>query len=284
MKIHKLSITILIFFLFLLSACAQHDGNLHFTQKKLVKTALIIGNNSYENVPLKNPKNDARAIAVALSKLGFDIELILDTDKAQLKKSIDEYLLKIKKRKGVSFFYYAGHGAQFDGNNYLLPTDIMLDNKIELTTQSLDLNFLVAGLKQTHAKSHIIVLDACRNNPFLETLATKHRGISIKNDKSRALKIYPKGLSKIDAPSNTFIAFSTAPGKLALDGDDSKNSYYTKALVNAINKENYTVEQVFKEVRIQVIDETDGYQIPWESSSLTQSFFFKPKLSRPTGW
>ena len=270
---------IFIGFLFLLacsSAIADSDS----------RHALIIGNSDYQYAsPLKNPKNDSADIAEALEDLYFDTTLLQNANKAQIEEAITEFLEDLQDTGGVGLFYYAGHGIQLQGNNYLVPVETNTGTDIEIKHQSYNIANLLAGMRQIQTATNIIILDACRDNPF-ENVIAKNGSRSVASDKGRGLKKVPDidtGLSKLDAPPNTLIAFATAPGRVALDGDGS-NSPYTTKLVDSMQRTGLTIGQVFRQVRADVIEQTNGEQIPWESSSLIQDFYFKPRSSIPMGF
>ena len=250
------------------------------------KYAVVIGNSAYVVADkLKNPVNDARLMADTLDELNFDVTLITNATKLDIEQAVDKLILNLKEDRGAVMFYYAGHGVQLEGNNYLLPVDADVREEIEVAHKGYNVSHLLDRLKVINNKTNIILLDACRDNPFA--------GIAKANSRSAAsgvralkLKSAPKlssGLSKLDAPSNTLIAYATAPGKVAYDGN-GKNSHYTTALVESMMIEGLTAEQVFKNVRGKIIKETNGEQIPWESSSLVYDLYFKPRKTLPTGW
>lgn len=252
------------------------------------KEALIIGNGAYKfAAPLKNPVNDALDIAKTVKKLGFKTRLLTDASKQEIEQAIESFIAKLKENKGVGLFYYAGHGSQLEGDNYLIPVDTYVEAEKELRHKGYKIAKLLNEMKQANNATNIIILDACRDNPFAGGFKTASRSLGGGTESSRGLRRKgPKlssGLSKLDAPPNTLLAYATAPGKVAKDGAD-RNSPYTTMLIDAMQKEGITVEQVFKEVRSKVLEETKGEQVPWESSSLVSDFYFVEKREIPVGW
>jgi len=249
--------------------------------------ALVIGNSAYENAaPLVNPKNDSRDIAQTLETLYFETVLLQDATKLQIELSVKEFLQKLKEDEdSVGLFYYAGHGVQLQGDNYLVPIETNSGTEQDIKRQSYNVANLLNGMRKIKSATNIIIMDACRNNPFGH-LAGK--GTRSAGGDSRALvrMTIPKldtGLSKLDAPPNTLIAFATAPGRVALDGDGG-NSPYTEKLINSMQRTGLTIGEVFRQVRENVLDVSKGSQIPWESSSLVKDFYFKPRSAIPIGF
>ncbi len=227
-----------------------------------VRVALVMGNASYKNGALRNPVNDARAVAEQLEKLGFKVLLRENLNREAMHQSINEFGKALKKG-GVGLFYYAGHGMQIKGKNFLIPIDEEIQSEDDIEFRGIDANFVVSRMAAANNRVNLLVLDACRNNPFA------------RNNRSGNL-----GLAQMDAPKGTLIAFSTAPGSLAKDGDGA-NSVYTKYLIEYLVIPALPVERVFKEVRVAVDKETNGKQIPWESSSLMGEFYFSPPITLP---
>jgi uncharacterized caspase-like protein len=249
------------------------------------KYALVVGNSNYQHTAvLKNPSNDARDMADVLTRLGFDVQLVVDANKAQLEAATNSFTRKLMTSKGVGLFFYAGHGSQLEGENYLIPVDVQLNSEYELRDKGYSISYLLRQLERTRNQTNIIILDACRDNPFGNSFQSASRSLA---EDGRGIKVEQRrisaGLSKLQAPSNTLIAFATAPGKVAADGE-KRNSPYTKQLIKNMQQEGYSVEKVFKEVRSEVLEITGGKQIPWESSSLVTEFYFKPRRSIPVGW
>lgn len=243
---------------------AKNEGK--YLQSALVspqqsRTALLIGNSNYRKVPLKNPVNDAYAMAQALQKAGFDVVVYTDIDQKTMKKAIREFGEQLKKNSGVGLFYFAGHGLQADGRNFLLPIDARISKIQDIEFESVDLGRLLSEFEYAQNDMNIMILDACRDNPY-------------KDDFQKSKYASYNGLTAIGtAPYNSFIAFSTAPGSVALDGKGT-NSLYTQALMEALQVPGRPLEEVFKLVRKQVRLSSEGRQIPWESSSVEDDFYF----------
>ena len=243
-------------------------------QSPLRRIAYLIGNSVYEDsTTLYNPINDAHDLGSNLINLGFEVHQFENVKLAKFRKILDEYgkALSQNPDQTVGFFFYAGHGMQIDGRNYLLPTDaVEFDGVDEAKEVCITLDTILATLYNAHNKMNVVVLDACRTNPF-------RFDISLSNQSDTVTVL---GLSSVEAPVGTLIAFSTSPGSVALDGD-GLNGIYTQELIKAIHIPDLTIEQVFKKVRTQVKEISDGEQIPWESSSLESEFFFKrnPQVS-----
>lgn len=215
------------------------------------RLALVIGNDAYKEVPLGNARNDANAIAGLLRRAGFEVDLQLDTTRTVLARAIERFGLALTRAEAkLGLFFYAGHGVQVDWRNYLVPVDAKVETAASLLTECVDLGALLALLDQAKGRNFIIILDACRENPF-----------------GRAYRPPQIGLSQFDAPHGTLLAFSTSPGKLAADGTD-KHSVYTEHLLKELAVPGQRIESVLKRVRLNVRFATNGAQIPWESTSL----------------
>ncbi len=247
------------------------------------KVALIIGIGDYQYVPkLDNPKPDAKLVEASLSELDFDTKLVLEADYEGFVTGVSWIKSRLSSgRPTIAVVYYAGHGVQFRGSNYLIPADTDIRDPEDLAGRAIDVSAIFDALHSEKLSNiNIVVLDACRDNPFEDTFVENARSlVEGATGEARGLKrkyVSGNGLSKIDAPINTIVAYATAPGRVALDGD-GKNSPYTTALVKSLNKEGFDIEQVFKNVRREVFLATDGGQIPWENSSLIDSFYFKPR-------
>jgi antitoxin component YwqK of YwqJK toxin-antitoxin module len=228
------------------------------------RLALVIGNSSYEKGPLKNPVNDANLIAESLEKLDFDVELYNNL------ASRDEMLDAIKdfgrKRKNyeVAFVYYAGHGIQLNNENYLLPVNEEFEFEDDVEDNGVSMQRVLRYLESTRENQlNFIVLDACRDNPFESNW-----------NKTRSIK--GGGLAKIPPPTGSLIAFSTDHGQTAADGDGG-NSLYSQALAEKLLEENVSIEQVFKNVRTEVLKLSGNTQSPVEESKLTGDVFYLNK-------
>lgn len=220
------------------------------------RVALVIGNSDYQAGPLLNPVNDARAMARALQEAKFEVlkyENVLTI--ADMKRAIREFGEKIQNG-GVGLFYYAGHGIQVNGKNFLIPTEAEIYREEEVEYESVDVGFVLAQMEAAHNRMNIIILDACRNNPF-----------------ARSWRSASQGLAFINAPAGTLIAYATAPGSVASDGT-GENGLYTQELLKQIRKPKLKIEDVFKNVRVNVLEYSGELQTPWESSSLIGDFYF----------
>jgi hypothetical protein len=222
------------------------------------RVALVIGNSAYSHVTaLKNPKNDAKLMAKVLKEAGFDVTLLLDLDQRGMKKAMLEFGRKLKDGADARIFYYAGHGIEVDGLNYLVPVDSNMESRDEADLMNVGLNAFLAQMEGSGVSLNIVVLDACRNNPF------------------RSLRAVNKGgLAPVNAPSGTYVAYATAPGSVAVDGEGS-NSPFTKALAESIREPGLALETVFKRTREKVKLTSKGEQIPFDSSAITGEFYFK---------
>jgi hypothetical protein len=230
------------------------------TLNALPRTALVIGNSRYKGAPLKNPANDAGAIADNLKKLGFNVVSQLDGGKTAMENAIRVYGEQLARSKGVGLFYFAGHGLQLSWRNFLVPVDANLDRVEDVPRQTVDLAGLLGGIGKAGNPMNIVILDACRDNPF---------GGELKSG---------KGLSQMDAPIGTLLAYATAPGNVASDGSGA-NGLYTEQLLREIGTPEAKIEDVFKRVRLAVRRSSQGQQIPWESTSLEEDFYFLPPAS-----
>ena len=229
------------------------------------RIALVIGNSVYKTVTvLPNPANDAKAFTELLQAAQFEVHQAPDLSQADMRRAIREFA-EIVTQKGpdtVSLIYYAGHGLQVEGENYLVPIDADIKRESDVAIEAVRLNDLMTALASTPSKTRIVILDACRNNPFSEIKRATGRGLAI-----------------VDAPTGSVVSYSTAPGMEARDGAGD-NSPFTAALVEIAREPNLPVEQAFKKVRLAVHKTTEGQQTPWESSSLTSDFSF---FGTPTG-
>ena len=229
------------------------------------RVALVIGNGAYGNAePLKNPVNDARAMALALGAAGFEVILRENATRRAFVEALHEFAGKVTPG-GVGLFYYAGHGLQVRGVNYLLPVDVVLANEYDLKYESIDVNDILDRLEESRARLSLVVLDACRNNPF-----------------ARRFRSTARGLAQTDAPRGTVIAYATAPGEAAADGD-GENGVYTAELLKAMAVPGLTLEEVFKRTIDGVAAATAGKQTPWVTSSFRGEFYFHPVAAAPAG-
>lgn len=228
------------------------------TLNSLPRLALVIGNTKYAQAPLRNPGNDATAISGELRQIGFKADLRIDAGRAQMADAVQAFSNELSKTKGVGLFYYAGHGVQLAWNNYLIPVDAVIERPEDIRDKAVELNSLLQGLVTARNPMNVIILDACRDNPF-----------------GTEVSIEPKGLSQFDAPPGSLLAYATSPGHTAGDGDGA-NGLYTEYLLREIKVPEAKIEDIFKRVRLNVRLKSEGQQIPWESTSLEEDFYFQP--------
>jgi tetratricopeptide (TPR) repeat protein len=236
-----------------------HSWGLAHAQEQQQKIALVIGNKDYLKSPLTNPLNDARDMAARLKKLGFKV--ILEENLVD-QKAMKKALLAASKQiqpGGVFLFYYSGHGVQVKGNNYLIPTQVEIRSEEDIEFEALDFNRVLAEIESQRARVNIVILDACRDNPFSVNSKSLGRGLSV--------------VSK--APPGTFIAFATAPGKTASDNATGRNGLYTSALLQSLEQPGLKLEDVFKQTARRVLRQNQDQQ-PWINSSLIDDFYFLP--------
>ena len=228
--------------------------------------ALVIGNAAYPmpEPALKNPVNDAREIAGVLGELGFGVRLVVDADHAAMRRAIREFEDVLRKRQGVAFFYFAGHGIQIDGRNYLVPLGAKLVREDQVLSRAIDVTELVRRLRETGSRLNIVILDACRNNPLTKQPFAS-RGAS------------QEGLAAVRPATGTLVAFAAEPGHVVGDGAADRG-IYAKHLARAMRTPGLSLEQVFKRVREAVEQDTGGRQVPVEFSTLTgDDFYFLTK-------
>jgi tetratricopeptide (TPR) repeat protein len=226
------------------------------------RIALVIGNGSYTEGQLANPVNDARDMAAALRQLGFEVSIGENCNRRRMEDLIREFGRKIRGG-GVGMFYFAGHGVQVGGANYLIPIGAVINGEAEVKYEAMDAGFVLAQMEEAQNRLNIVVLDACRNNPF-----------------ARSFRSSSGGLASIDAPVGTLIAYATAPGRTASDGG-GRNGLYTKELLAAMRVPGLKIEDVFKQVRSEVRRQSNNQQIPWEASSIEGDFYFSAPGVRP---
>ncbi len=223
------------------------------------RLALLIGNSAYKKLgPLKNPVNDVAAMDRALRNSGFDVMVVKNADRAAMGRAIDEFGSKLKNYE-VGLFYFSGHGLQVDGINYLCPLYMSIQGQSDVQYEAVDAGKVLAKMEDAGNRMNIVILDACRNNPF-----------------KRSFRSMRNGLAQMDAPTGSFIAFATAPGNVALDGRGN-NSPYVTHMVNNMGQKGLSIETFFKQVRRGVMKDTNRKQVPWESSSLVGDFYFAGK-------
>lgn len=229
------------------------------------RVALVIGNAHYDHIPtLRNPPNDARFISEQIVASGFELvggAPLLDLTKAKLERSIADFGRLLSQHPGaVGFFYYAGHGVQVNGSNYLVPTDANPNRIADLSRQAIEVDSLLQEMEDSRTGLNILVLDACRNNPF----------------GGRGIRESGAGLAQMRAPKGSIIVYATQPGNIAQDGPSGQNSPFAKALASALADSDLDLFGTFNEVGLLVANATGGEQQPWISSSpISGRFCFK---------
>ncbi|MCD4792485.1 MAG: caspase family protein [Bacteroidales bacterium] len=221
------------------------------------RNALVIGNSKYKTSALKNPANDAKAIANALRELNFDVIEIIDADKVTMRNAVRKFKEKMKEERGVGLFYYAGHGVQVKDENYLIPVNHDIKEEYDIQDEALRMNTIIAYMQDAGTRMNIVILDACRDNPFAGSMRSGSRGLA---------SIYAEG-------SGTLIAYATSPGSTASDGE-GKNGLYTQELLKAIQTPGLEIGMIFRKVLGNVQRLSGGKQIPWTNSSITGEFYF----------
>ncbi len=223
------------------------------------RVALVIGNAAYKNYPLKNTVNDAVDMSDALRSRGFEVISATDADYNKMWNTIRKFGEKLKN-SDIGLFFYSGHGIQVDGINYLIPVNSGIMNSDETRFNAIDASLVLEKMKTAGNSLNIIVLDACRVNPY-----KRERGGF-------------GGLAKMDAPSGSLIVYSTSPGKTASDGV-GRNGVFTKHFLRSILSDDLEIGMMLRKIRKNIIDETGGKQVPWESSSLTGEFYFSREFN-----
>lgn len=230
------------------------------------RLALVIANSAYAGGldPLANPVNDGKLIASTLQKLGFTVTLVTDADQKKMKRAVSDFgeALGTAGPTASALFYYAGHGLQVDGQNYLVPVNADIRREADVDLEAVSADAVLKQMEYAAPNTSIVILDACRNNPL-----------------SRGMRSATRGLARMDAPNGSYVAYSTAPGQTAADGV-GKNSPFATALVAEMVKPGQGIEESFRNVRVNVSKMTNGEQTPWDSSSLMSSFYFAGEKSQ----
>ncbi len=219
------------------------------------RIALVIGNGAYRTSPLRNPVNDARGMASALRGAGFDVTEVLDGNQKQIQRAIIDFGRSLKI-DDVGLFYYSGHGVQVGGRNYMIPLGAEIEVEDHVEVEGVDLARVLARMAGARNRMNIVVMDACRNNPF-----------------KQSFRFATQGLAEVPAPPGTYVAYAASPGQVASDGFGD-NSIYTGELIRAIGLKGLEIDAVFKRVRTEVLKKSNGHQVSWTSSSITEDFFF----------
>jgi Caspase domain len=226
------------------------------------RIALVIGNSNYEHVTdLKNPAYDADLMEKTLTDVGFEVTRVSDLDQRGMKQALLAYGRKLREGAEASMFYYAGHGIELNGVNYLVPVDADTRNSEEADIQNVSVNSFLSLTENSGVPLNIIILDACRNNPF-----------------GAIRSVSAGGLAPVKAPRGTYVAYATSPGAVAVDGNGN-NSPFTLALAESMKVPGLTLEAVLKQTRLKVQSETNGAQLPYDNSAITGEFYFIPAVA-----
>jgi hypothetical protein len=229
------------------------------------RVALAVGVSDYKHVPrLENTRNDALDISNVFYRLGFQVQTLIDPDRNTLEEAIRR-LGTDAEGSEASVFYYSGHAMEVNGQNLLVPASADIRSERDLRFETVDLDSVLDSVSG-RSKFSLLILDSCRDNPFMKQLAGSSRAVSL------------RGLGAVSAAIGTLIAFSTAPGRTALDGD-TRNSPFTAALLHNIERPGVEVRHMLGDVRREVREVTGGRQIPWENSALEGDFYFKPSVA-----
>lgn len=246
--------------IFAVREIAKKTENVKTVHNEESKLALVVGCSDYTFAGvLKNPINDANAVAQKLQILGFEIIKCINPNQKELKMTIDDFGEKLKNYD-TGLFFFAGHGVQVKGFNYLIPVDANLKTEKMVEYDCVEADRILRYMEDGKSTVNIIILDACRDNPFERSWG---RGIGL------------RGLTTMNAPRGSLIAYSTAPGKTASDGE-GENGLYTDALLKHIDNKKTTITTMFQKVRRDVLERSKEGQTPWESTSLTDDYFFNP--------
>ena len=222
------------------------------------RIALVVGNANYKVRPLKNSVNDADDVSKSLKATGFEVIDLRDATLPQMRSAVRQFGDRLVSND-VGLVYYSGHRVEVKGRNYFIPVNADIQREDEIADQGLDVSLILEKMSTAGKGVNILIVDACRDDPF-----------------GRSFRSSSRGLAQMDAPRGTIIAYATSPGKVASDGDPrERNSPCTKHLVKAMQSPNKPIEQVFKEVRRAVQDETKNQQTPWENTSLSGDFYFR---------
>lgn len=231
------------------------------------RVALIIGNSHYRvtNLQLANPVNDATAMKAALEAAGFETIVTLDAKRLDFYRKVEQFGARISRDPhSIGLFYYAGHGVQADGVNYLIPVDAAIESDADLEANAFNVGRILNAMQAAHNDINIVILDACRDNPLPKTT----RGMT-------------RGLAPMELVNGTFIAYAAAPGQAAQDGAQGTNGVFTGELVKALSQRGIPIEQMYKNVIAGVNSDTHGKQRPWFEESIQGDFYFYPAADKP---
>ena len=242
----------------ILGLAALATSNLASAQNAEPRLALLIGNGAYPTQPLANTVPDVRLMAQSLRSVGFEVMALENANLEQMLKALNQFSDQLSKRKGVGLFYFAGHGMQLGGDNFLIPTDSRMAREEEVRSRSLNAQEVLDKMRRAGNRLNLVLLDACRDNPFPSSTRSA-----------------TGGLARMDASLGMLIAYATAPGSVAEDGRSS-NSPFSKHLAAQLTTSGLRIEDVLKRVRTAVREETKGRQITWDNSALEGDFYFVP--------
>jgi Caspase domain len=251
-----------VFLLLAFSASAQNGQPDRDLARRIRRLALVIGNDAYPGNPLHNAVNDARSMRSALEDAGFTVQLSLNATQQQMETVIDEFTGGVHPGD-IALFFYAGHGLQISDQNYLIPVDFQARTAVDAKYKAYPAQRVQENLEAAGARMQILILDACRNNPF------------------RSLRGGSDGLAAMQAGKGTYIAFATSPGKTAADNPGRSNGLFTGELITVLRETGLSIDQVFNHVRARVSARSHGEQLPWSTSSVTGEFYFKATIEGP---
>lgn len=241
--------------------------NTRLIAQKQPRVALVIGNANYEEGALSNPVNDATDMAKALRELDFEVTLLQNQDLRSMETAINDFSRQLRKG-GVGVFYYAGHGVQVEGENYLIPLKAQLLNEKDARYEAVALGKVLNAMEEARNQVNIIIIDACRDNPFYRRWRSSRRGSNV------------RGLTAVSPPSGIIIAYATREGNTAADGVGQRNSPFTSALLENIKKPNIDVQLMFRRVSTSVKEKTNAVQQPWTEGNLEGGeFYLNPQQS-----
>jgi hypothetical protein len=265
---------------------SQNAKNVEHKNIRPNRMAIVIGNNDYQHFrKLQNPANDAEDMARALTSCHFEVSKFVNADIHQMQNLVDT--IQAKNELDAALFFYAGHAIQVNGQNFLIPVDAEISSNKDATETLINVSSILSAMNRLSSKTNIIILDACRDNPFnssevshtalSQVTSSSTNQIGTNNDLRGIATV---GLVKMKAPDKTLLVYATSPGASAADGIH-RNGLYTSQLLDYILTPGLPVETLLKKVRVGVIKDSDGKQVPWESSSLTDDFFFVDRTPKP---
>lgn len=222
------------------------------------RVALVIGNGAYGDAALRNPVNDARDVAVALGELGFEVDRLLDADQRAMEEAIAGFTRELDEEHVVGLFYFAGHGIELDGQNYLVPVDASISSESDVKYKAVNAGYVLDGMTRAGNGLNLMVLDACRNNPY-----------------ARSFRSGSRGLVEMKPATGTLILYATEPGQLARDGE-GRNGVFTEKLLEQLKRPGLSAEEVFKGTALGVHELTAGEQTPWQEGVILGHFVFRP--------